>query len=120
MAFSPINTIRTMLDSAKNQIDPILHKGVYAIPCSCGKVYIGETRRSLKARFKEHGVELKFNIVQKSALAEDSWTSSHHVCLENVRVVVKVDNYHSGTSSYHVCLENARIVVKINRGFINF
>jgi hypothetical protein len=93
MDFSPINTIRTMLDSTKDQIDPNLYKGVYAIPCSCGKVYIGETGRSMKVRFKEHGAHLKLNRVQKLALAEHSCTTSHHVCLEDARVVAKLDNY---------------------------
>jgi hypothetical protein len=91
--FSPINTIKTMLDSAKDQIDPNLHKGVYVIPCSCVKVYIGETRRSMKVRFKEHGADLKLNRVQKSSLTENSCTTSHHVCLEDAIVVEKMDNY---------------------------
>ena len=63
VAFSPINTIRTMLESIKDQIDPILHKGVYAIPFSCGKVYIGEIGRSMTVRFKEHVFDLKLNRV---------------------------------------------------------
>jgi hypothetical protein len=47
----------------------------------------------MKVRFKEHGADLKLNRVQKSSLVEHSWTSSHHVCLENAKVVAKVDNY---------------------------
>ena len=27
---------------------------VYWIPCSCGKAYIGETKRKLETRLKEH------------------------------------------------------------------
>jgi len=91
--FSPINTTRTMLYSAKDQMDPGLHKGVYAIPCSYGKVYIGETGRSTKVKFKEHGAYLKLNRFQKSILAEHSCTTSHHVFLEDARVVAKLDKY---------------------------
>ena len=27
---------------------------VYEVPCSCGKVYIAETKRTLETRMKEH------------------------------------------------------------------
>jgi len=38
VAFTPPNTIRSMVDSNK---DPRQHKGVYSIPCLYGKEYIG-------------------------------------------------------------------------------
>jgi hypothetical protein len=47
----------------------------------------------MKVKFKEHGVNLKLNRVQKSSLTEHSCTTSHHVCLEDARVVAKLDNY---------------------------
>ena len=43
--FSPLNNIRKLLKTVKDPIDPSLKKGVYMIPCECGKVYIGETGR---------------------------------------------------------------------------
>ena len=46
VSFSPPNSLRTMLDHAKDSINPNLHRGVYSIPCTCGKQYIGETGRS--------------------------------------------------------------------------
>ena len=46
VSFSPPNSLRTMLDHAKDSINPSLHRGVYSIPCTCGKQYIGETGRS--------------------------------------------------------------------------
>ena len=47
----------------------------------------------MKVIFKEHGIDLKLNRIQKSSLVEHSWTTSHHVCLEDAKVVAKVDNY---------------------------
>ena len=88
-----MNTIRRILDSAKDPIDPKIHKGVYLIPCSCGKVYIGETRRSMKIRFKEHSADLRLQRYQKSSLAEHSLKTSHHVYLENAKIVARVDHY---------------------------
>lgn len=37
--FKPPNTIRGMMKSVKDHIDHRHHKGVYEIPCSCGKSY---------------------------------------------------------------------------------
>ena len=68
--FSPPNTIRKMMDSAKDSMNSKFYKGVYTIPCSCGKVYIRETSRTFHIRLKEHGVDLIYNKVQRSALAK--------------------------------------------------
>ena len=50
--FTPTNTITQLFNSIKDPINPKLQKGVYVIPCSCGKEYIGETGRSLNIRLK--------------------------------------------------------------------
>ena len=47
-----------MVKSLKDPIKLGSHKGVYSIPCSCGKVYIGETCRSIEVRCKEHSTDL--------------------------------------------------------------
>ena len=43
VTLSPLNTIKKMLDQGKDKVDPNKRTGVYVIPCSCGKEYIGET-----------------------------------------------------------------------------
>ena len=48
LAFTPINTIRSLVELVKDSIDPRQHKGVYGIPCSYGEVYIGETKQTLQ------------------------------------------------------------------------
>ena len=93
MAFSPINTIGRTIDLIEYPIDPGLHKGVYTIPCSCGKVYIGEMGRSMRVRFKEHITSLKLNIMHKYTLDEHSWMTSHHICMEDAKMIEKVDHY---------------------------
>ena len=55
--FKPVNTLRQMLVHPKDKLgkDKIVSP-VYHIPCNdCEDDYIGETERSLKARFGEHG-----------------------------------------------------------------
>ncbi len=54
-AFKSGKTLRSHLTKVKDTI-PITTESsiVYSIPCSCGKVYIGETTRRLEQRLKEH------------------------------------------------------------------
>jgi len=59
VAFSPHNTIRQSFDSVKDLINPNHQKGVYIIPSSCGKEYIGETGKSFNIRIKEHTADLQ-------------------------------------------------------------
>jgi len=82
-----------MLDSAKDLIDLENHKGVYSIPCSCGKVYIGETGRSFGIRLKEHINDITRNRSEKSGLAEHACSSSHYICMEQAKLIHKEDHY---------------------------
>ena len=67
--FSPPNSIKKLLRSVKDPVDPSLRKGVYLISCECGKTYIGETGRSIRTRVKEHSADIRLNRTHKSALA---------------------------------------------------
>ncbi|ERL95905.1 hypothetical protein D910_00580, partial [Dendroctonus ponderosae] len=44
--FKPTRTIQQTLRTAKNKRDPLSAPGVYTVPCSCGRAYIGTTKRS--------------------------------------------------------------------------
>jgi hypothetical protein len=57
IAFTPMNTIRILVDSMKDSLDIRKLKGVYKIPCSYGKVYIGEIGQSLQVHLKEHAID---------------------------------------------------------------
>ena len=43
------------------------------IPCSCGKIYICETRRKLETRLREHQEACRKGTLEKSAVAEHAW-----------------------------------------------
>ena len=55
--------------------------------------YIGETGRSVHTQIKEHVADIRHDRVGKSALAEHSFSSKHHICLEDTLVLSKEDNY---------------------------
>ena len=55
-AMKPHSTLRTLLVHPKDKTDP--KEGVYTIDCAgCSKKYVGETKRKLKVRVKEHRTE---------------------------------------------------------------
>lgn len=77
--FRPPTKLRGMLRSPKDQI-PFSKPGVYMVPCSCGKSYIGETKRNIKVRLQEHINAVKNNAVTKSAICEHvTYGNSKHV-----------------------------------------
>ena len=80
IAFDTSNSIRNFVDYAKDTLDQRQQKGVYEVPYSCGKVYIGVMRRSLKTWLKEHSVDIVHGRTNKSA--EHSHSTSHHICIE--------------------------------------
>ena len=58
VAFAPPKYIRRFVDFAKYLMNQRQLKGVYEVPFSCGKVYIGETGRSMKTHLKEHYADI--------------------------------------------------------------
>ena len=67
--FKPLVTIRQKMKSVKDDPEHLQQKGVYKINCSCGDCYIGETGRTFKIRFKEHGADIRLGRIKTSALA---------------------------------------------------
>ena len=51
---------------------------VYRIPCECGKVYIGETGRSVQDRIKEHKRDTRLVRTQTSAVSEHVNNTGHN------------------------------------------
>ncbi|KAK9744749.1 hypothetical protein QE152_g7569 [Popillia japonica] len=52
--FMPTQKFSSLLRQVKEQRDPLSTPGVYSIACSCDKVYIGTTGRSIPTRKKKH------------------------------------------------------------------
>ncbi|XP_049877866.1 uncharacterized protein LOC126375067 [Pectinophora gossypiella] len=79
--FTPSKKIAQSLRSPKDCF-PFESPGVYKIDCSCGSSYIGQTKRSISCRIKEHISDMKKNDVQKSAIAEhEQYYQERHAAL---------------------------------------
>ncbi|XP_023239508.1 uncharacterized protein LOC111638098 [Centruroides sculpturatus] len=75
----------------KNQQIPIENQGVvYKIPCTCAnkKHYIGETKRKVKTRLKEHIADLKYNRIN-SAFYEHCTINNCNIDKDNVEILHK-------------------------------
>ena len=59
--------LQGLLHTHKDKPDPNNRAGVYRIPCECGKVYIGETKRNLPTRLKEHRAHGRRGDFEKSS-----------------------------------------------------
>ena len=66
------------LISVKDPIDPSDRRGVYLIPCSYDKPYIGKIGPSFNMRLDEHIVDIKNNCFRSHALAEHAYKTKHH------------------------------------------
>ena len=71
--------LRLHLVRPKDAVDPTKQDGVvYKIPCECGKVYIGETGRSMGERIKEHDRDTRLTRTQSLAVWEHANETGHH------------------------------------------
>jgi hypothetical protein len=67
--FTPFTKMSQQIGTPKDVI-PYQSPGVYKVECSCGSSYIGQTKRTIAERVKEHIAAVKNRQVEKSAIAE--------------------------------------------------
>ncbi|CAH0673960.1 unnamed protein product [Spodoptera exigua] len=67
--YTPEAKLHDKVGTAKDVL-PLQSPGVYKINCSCGSSYIGQTKRTIAERLKEHIAAVKNRQSNKSAIAE--------------------------------------------------
>jgi hypothetical protein len=86
---------------------------VYSTPCDCGRCYIGETRRPVGVRIKEHKYNLTQGLLEKSKLAQRAQDESHKilVCVNEAKALQIKPNttYRKYKESAHISLLDHRI-----------
>ena len=60
---------------------------VYRIPCECGKIYIGETGKSMHERIKEHDRDIRLARTQTSAVSEHAHKTGHYPLWNEVKFI---------------------------------
>lgn len=78
--------IKNVFCNNKRKDDSMLKSGIYKIKCStCGFIYIGQSRRAIINRWKEHNEHIRKNEPQKSSVA-------YHF-LENIEHKLEIANF---------------------------
>jgi hypothetical protein len=70
-----------------------IQESVSLIPCECGRVYIGQTGRSVDVRIKEHRRHIRLEHPDKSAVAEHSIDQGHLIQFHNSFILVTKTRY---------------------------
>ncbi|XP_060537097.1 uncharacterized protein LOC132708630 [Cylas formicarius] len=84
------------LRSAKDKRDLLSAAGVYRIPCTCGKVYVGTTKRSVATRIKEHQRSCRLGQTDKLAVAEHALSEGdHNILFGEARLLAPTSGYHA-------------------------
>lgn len=92
VAFKPPAKLKTVLPKTKDNIPNSLMPGVYAVPCECGAQYIGETKRSINTRLKEHQKCFEKGQWEQSAIALHHSETKHKILWEDTKIVAQCNN----------------------------
>lgn len=85
--------IKNLICGSKDKIETLQQSGIYSIGCSdCNKEYIGQTRRPILKRFKEHFAHVKYNEPEKSSVAQHMLDNNHNFNLQNLKLIRNVNN----------------------------
>ena len=68
---------------------------VYRIPCECGKVYIGETRRPMQDRIKEQDRGIRLTLTETSAVSEHAHNTGHKPLWNEVKFIDRDPYYYT-------------------------
>ncbi|KAJ8939515.1 hypothetical protein NQ318_022233 [Aromia moschata] len=87
------NKLQTLLGNPKYKIDNNEKSGIYEISCKyCDQKYIGQTKRSILTRFKEHMAHLKYGRTEKSCVAQHAFDNNHRIDINNLQLIRNVTN----------------------------
>jgi predicted GIY-YIG superfamily endonuclease len=118
IVFTTPTTLRQQLTRVKDKDPPLNRSGVvYRIPCSCGLAYIGETKRMLETRLKEHMAATRRGEIDKSAMAEHVWSHQHQPQWDETSILDQ-DNKHilRIKEALHIMLANPQTLINRDQG----
>ena len=66
---------------------------MHGISCEYGKIYVGETGRTIETRLKEHRRHFRLAQPEKSAVAEHSINEDHAIRWEDTKILCRSQRY---------------------------
>jgi len=101
-----VRKLGNLLTTIKDPVDIKSRQGVvYSIPYrDCNKRYIGETKRSLETRQKEHKTDIKNKRFDKIALTQHTFDLNHRMDWANSKVLEFESSYYRRRfiESFHI------------------
>ena len=76
-----------LLTKVKDPLPIDSQMSFYEVPCTCGKLYISETKRRLGKRLKEHKDACVKCHTDKSAIAEHAWTNDNPINWAEMKIL---------------------------------
>lgn len=115
------NKLSDLLGSTKDKRDSLDKSGIYRMKCSdCDAEYIGQTRRALKHRCKEHIKCVQQKQVRKSAFANHAVFNQHlNVSLDNIQLVKCVSDEKRLDAYECVYIKKSKNKVNLDNGNID-
>lgn len=97
--------IRDLIGGSKDPVPVNKQSGIYAIQCNCCDAkYIGQSRRAIINRQKEHQRHTSNNESEKSSVAKHMIENGHSFDLANLNLVQRVDKFYAlnAFESYYI------------------
>jgi hypothetical protein len=94
LVFSNNNKLQNIICNTKDKIPNLQKSGIYQIDCGdCERTYIGQTKRTIHTRFKEHIAHIKYNRPTKSAIAAHTLQKGHlNIGVNNLSLLKAVND----------------------------
>jgi hypothetical protein len=113
LSYSNFGKTQDVLGSMKDKVDDLKKSGIYMIECAdkdCDKLYIGQTKRTLEIREKEHK-----NLDSRSAVAQHQLLEFHP--MKNIKLLKSVDRADrlDGWESYYLYKYRDRELLNENK-----
>jgi len=96
------NQLKSLLGSTKDPLNVLGKAGVYKISCpDCDDIYVGQTKRTLETRFKEHIAEVNkakreidkgLHYDFRSKVAEHIFSKGHNLTKDNIDILRSVSS----------------------------
>lgn len=91
VSFKAKNKIKNILGNPKTKLENTSKSGIYQIQCdSCEMKYVGQTKRNIKTRFKEHTSHITHNRPEKSAIAKHCLETDHTISINNTKLLKNI------------------------------
>ncbi|XP_011868003.1 PREDICTED: uncharacterized protein LOC105562081, partial [Vollenhovia emeryi] len=96
IAYSCHHPLRRFIKTGKDKLEKLAHSDVvYKIPCKdCDATYVGQTKRQLGTRVKEHYNDIKRNLASPSVISCHRMDASHEFDWESVSILDEEPSYH--------------------------